>query len=98
MITSTMYDVIRKPVITEKSSAMAELGKYVFIISEDAHKDTLKQVVEFLFTVKVKKINIINVLGKVKYFKGRQGRRSDYKKAIVTLDKGYSIDFTRGVK
>lgn len=92
------YDLIRKPIITEKTAMLNELNKFTFEVLRSAEKPVIKKAVEEIFSVKVKKINIINIKGKVKRFKGRVGKQSDVKKAIVTLEKDYTIDFTGGVK
>lgn len=92
------YDLIKKPIITEKSTILGEQNKYVFEVLPSANKQSLKKTVEEIFNVKVKAVNVLNQKGKVKKFKGVTGRRSDVKKAIVTLEKDYTIDFAGGVK
>lgn len=92
------YDLIKSPVVTEKSTILGENNKYVFKTSFHANKALVKGAVEKIFGVKVKSVNILNQVGKAKRFKGTLGRRSDSKKAIVTLEKGYNIDFSGGVK
>ncbi|HJK86867.1 MAG TPA: 50S ribosomal protein L23 [Candidatus Megaira endosymbiont of Nemacystus decipiens] len=92
------YDLIRKPIITEKSTFLGEQGKYVFEVSKDATKPLIRKAVESIFEVKVTSVNILNQKGKVKKFKGTLGRRPDVKKAIVSLEKGSSIDFSGVVK
>lgn len=84
------YDVIRRPVLTEKSSAL--VGKYVFIVHPDSNKNLVTRAIEAIFGVDVTKINMLNVKGKTKNFKRTVGKRSDYKKALVTLKAGQSID------
>lgn len=91
---SSFYDVIRSPVITEKSSMQGEIGKYVFKVQSDSTKKTIKDSVEALFGVKVTAVNVLNTKGKTKKFKGRKGYTPGYKKAIVTLAEGDSIDLT----
>lgn len=91
------YDVIRKPVITEKSTLMSEQNKVVFQVANDAAKPEIKAAVEALFKVKVTNVNTLNTKGKVKFFRGRKGKRVDVKKAIVTLTEGQSIDVTTGL-
>lgn len=91
------YDAILAPHITEKSTLVAEDGKYIFKVAVDADKAVIKEAVETLFKVKVKKVNTIKVKGKTKRFRGTLGRRSDWKKAIVTLDGDQAIDFTTGL-
>lgn len=93
-----LYDVIERPVITEKSTIAAEQNKVVFKISPTADKKSVKDAVEALFNVKVAKVNTIKTKGKVKRFRGRTGQRSDHRKAIVTLQEGQSIDIASGVK
>lgn len=93
------YDLIRNPVITEKSNILSEQqNKFTFYVADNAEKVSIKMAVEKIFQVKVKKVNIMNVTGKRKRFKGVNGRQSDKKKAIVTLEKDYTIDFTGGIK
>ena len=91
------YDTILSPVITEKSTVVTEYNKVIFRVAIDADKPTIKEAVENLFKVKVTKVNTIKVKGKTKRFKGTLGRRPDYKKAIVTLEDGQSIDITTGL-
>ena len=95
--TARHYDVILSPVITEKATLLSEQNKVVFRVSQDSTKDEIAAAVEELFKVKVTKVNTLNVKGKTKRFRGRIGRRSDVKKAIVTLAEGQSIDITTGL-
>ena len=95
--TARHYDVIRSPIITEKATRLSELNKVVFRVADDASKDEIAAAVEELFKVKVTKVNTLNVKGKTKRFRGVAGRRSDIKKAIVTLAEGQSIDITTGL-
>ena len=97
MPTARHYDTILAPVITEKATLLSEQNKVVFRVAGDASKDEIAAAVEALFKVNVTKVNTINVKGKTKRFRGRIGRRSDVKKAIVTLADGQSIDITTGV-
>jgi large subunit ribosomal protein L23 len=92
-----MYDIIVAPVITEKSQRISEANQVVFRVRGDASKPEIKQAVEGLFNVKVTAVNTLNVKGKVKRFRGTVGRRSDWKKAIVTLAEGQTIDVTTGI-
>ncbi len=92
-----MYDVILAPVVTEKSTQGSEHNQVTFRVPRGATKPEIKAGVEALFGVKVTKVNTINMRGKVKRFKGRLGKRADYKKAIITLAEGDSIDITPGV-
>jgi large subunit ribosomal protein L23 len=91
------YDTILAPVITEKATLLSEHNKVVFRVAADATKDEIAAAVEALFKVNVTKVNTINVKGKTKRFRGHLGRRSDVKKAIVTLAEGQSIDITTGL-
>ena len=91
------YDTILAPVITEKATLLSEQNKVVFRVAGDASKDEIAAAVEALFKVNVTKVNTINVKGKTKRFRGIVGRRSDVKKAIVTLAEGQSIDITTGL-
>lgn len=92
-----LYDVIRRPVVTEKSTAVAEHNKVVFRVATCASKEEIRKAVETIFKVKVTKVNTLNVKGKTKAFRGRLGTRQDYKKAVVTLAEGQNIDLTAGV-
>ena len=96
-VTAAMYDTLVRPVITEKSMIASEAGKVVFIVPLSATKDEVKAAVEAIFNVTVKKVNTIKQYGKVKSFRGHMGRRSDYKKAIITLAEGQNIDVTTGI-
>jgi len=91
------YDVIVSPVITEKATMASEQNKVVFRVSRGASKPEIKAAVEKLFNVKVKSVNTLIRMGKVKTFKGKTGQQSDTKKAVVTLAEGSSIDFTSGL-
>lgn len=91
------YDVIRRPVITEKATLGSENNQVTFEVALDASKPQIKAAVEALFDVKVKRVNTLRQKGKVKRFRGIRGKRPDVKKAIVTLVEGDSIDVTTGV-
>ncbi|SPF77752.1 50S ribosomal protein L23 [Pseudoprimorskyibacter insulae] len=92
-----MYDVIRKPIITEKTTLASENGAVVFEVAIDAAKPQIKEAVESLFNVKVKAVNTTITKGKVKRFRGQLGKRKDVKKAYVTLEEGNTIDVTTGL-
>jgi large subunit ribosomal protein L23 len=92
-----MYDLILRPVITEKSTRGSEHNQVTFRVRKEATKPDIKVAIEELFQVKVKAVNTLNQKGKVKRFRGRPGRRADVKKAIVTLEEGHTIDVTTGV-
>jgi large subunit ribosomal protein L23 len=94
---STNYDVILSPVITEKATKLTEANQVVFRVARDATKPAIAKAVEGLFKVKVKTVNTIVVKGKKKLFRGRPFTRSDFKKAIVTLEEGHQIDITTGL-
>ena len=91
------YDVIRKPIITEKATMASENGAVVFEVAIDANKPSIKQAVEALFGVKVKAVNTTITKGKVKRFRGQLGKRKDVKKAYVTLEEGNTIDVSTGL-
>lgn len=91
------YDVIVSPIITEKSTMASESNQVMFNVAKNATKPEIKQAVEALFGVKVKAVNTLLRKGKVKRFRGMLGKRSDVKKAVVTLVEGQSIDVTTGL-
>jgi large subunit ribosomal protein L23 len=91
------YDVVRGPHITEKSTMMSEHNAVVFRVANDATKPQIKAAIEALFDVKVNKVNTIVQKGKTKKWKGTPYTKSDFKKAIVTLAEGQSIDVTSGI-
>ena len=97
MPTARHYDTIIAPLITEKATLLTEQNKVVFRVAEDATKDEIAAAVEELFKVKVIKVNTLITKGKTKRFKGILGRRSDVKKAIVTLQEGQTIDISTGL-
>ena len=91
------YDVIRKPIITEKATMASEANAVVFEVSIDANKPQIKEAVESLFGVKVKAVNTTITKGKSKRFRGQLGKRKDVKKAYVTLEEGNTIDISTGL-
>ena len=95
--TAKHYDTILAPMITEKATVLSEQNKVVFRVAMDSTKEEIASAVEELFKVKVTKVNTLIQKGKTKRFRGRPGRRSDLKKAIVTLQEGQSIDITTGL-
>lgn len=97
MSTLRHYDVIRNPVVTEKSTMASEHGQVVFDVAMDATKTEIKAAVEALFSVKVKAVNTHVRKGKVKRFRQRLGVRNNVKKAVVTLVDGQSIDISTGI-
>ena len=92
-----LYDKILSPVVTEKSTNLSELNKIVFKVPGGANKKNIKKNIEKIFKVNVTKINIINKQNRTKITRGRKVKVSGYKKAIVTLKKGQSIDLTTGI-
>ena len=91
------YDVIRKPVITEKATMASEANAVVFEVAMASTKPQIKEAIEEVFGVKVKAVNISITKGKHKRFRGRPGTRADVKKAYVTLEEGNTIDVTTGL-
>tara|TARA_B110000037_G_C16758601_1_gene358234 strand:- start:225 stop:518 length:294 start_codon:yes stop_codon:yes gene_type:complete len=90
-------DSIRQPIITEKATNLSEYNKTVFKVDSGANKKTIKKNIEKLFKVNVVKVNIINTKTKKKLKQGKISTKSGYKKAIITLKKGQSIDLTTGI-
>jgi large subunit ribosomal protein L23 len=97
MATARHYDVILTPVITEKATLLTEQNKVVFQVAKDSTKDEIAAAVEELFKVRVIKVNTLITKGKTKRFRGIMGKRSDVKKAIVTLQEGQTIDISTGL-
>ena len=91
------YDVLKMPVITEKSTMVTEFSHYTFEVSRTATKPEIKAAVEHIYKVKVNAVNTLVTKGKKKIFRGRIGQRSDVKKAYVTLAEGQKIDMSSGV-
>jgi len=91
------YDIIRSPVITEKSTMASEQDKVVFNVARNATKSQIRAAVEALFKVKVRGVNTLVRKGKTKRFRGIRGRQSDIKRAVVTLEEGQSIDVSTGL-
>lgn len=94
---SNARDILIRPLITEKTTALMQEGKYVFVVLKKANKIEIGSAVEEIFKVKVEAVNTINVLGKMKRMGRSIGKRSDYKKAIVKLAPGETIEFFEGV-
>jgi large subunit ribosomal protein L23 len=91
------YDVVVKPIITEKAAMASEQGAVVFEVAMSATKPAIKEAVENLFGVKVKAVNTVTTQGKVKRFKGKLGTRRAVQKAYVTLEEGNTIDVSTGL-
>ena len=92
-----LYDQILSPVVTEKSTNLSELNKITFKVRNGSNKKNLKKNIEKIFKVNVTKINIINKQNRTKLTRGKKVKVSGYKKAIITLKKGQSIDLTTGI-
>ena len=92
-----LYDTIVSPLITEKSTNLSSLNKIVFKVIDSANKKNLKKNIEKIFKVNITKINIINKRNRTKFTRGRKVKVKGYKKAIITLKKGQSIDLTTGI-
>ena len=97
MSTERNYDVLVGPLVTEKATMLSEHGQIAFRGRLDATKAEIRRAVENLFDVKVTAVNTLRVKGKTKLFRGRRGRRSDYKKAIITLAEGQNVDYLAGL-
>ena len=97
MTKAALYDVIRKPIITEKATMASEAGAVVFEVAIDSNKPQIKEAVEAVFGVKVKAVNTTITKGKTKRFRGQMGKRKDVKKAYVTLEEGNTIDVSSGL-
>ena len=91
------YEIIRRPIITEKATMASETGTVAFEVSMKSSKKEIKIAIEELFGVKVKAVNTLIMKGKVKRFRGQLGRRRDTKKAYITLEEGNTIDVNTGL-
>ncbi|HAG53472.1 MAG TPA: 50S ribosomal protein L23 [Alphaproteobacteria bacterium] len=91
------YQIIKRPLITEKTTMIAEHNTYTFEVLRNADKVEVKNAIEAIFNVKVEKVNILNQAGKTKRFKGISGKRNDVKKAYVRLQEGQVLDLTAGL-
>ncbi len=92
------YDIIKKPVTTEKSTNLQQFNQYSFIVSKNSNSLEIKKAIEMIFKVKVNKVNTSILRGKGKTFKGQYGFRKDTKRAIVTLAEGNTIDSSLEIK
>ena len=90
--------ILKSPIMTEKSTNLNQFNKYSFIVSRDSNAYEIRQAIENVFKVKVKKINTLILRGKLKSFKGSMGYKKDQKKAIVTLSEGNTIDSSLEIK
>lgn len=91
------YEILRRPVITEKSTFLGEQGQYIFEVARDANKIEIKRAVEEVFRVHVRAVNIIHVAGKMRRFGRTQGRSASWKKAVISLQQGDRIELFEGV-
>ena len=91
-------NIIKKSLMTEKSTNLNQYNQYSFIVSKDSYSNEIKKAIEKIFKVKVTKVNTSIVSGKLKSFKGNLGYKNDFKKAIVTLAEGNTIDSSLGIK
>ena len=96
--TEHAYDIIKKPITTEKSTNLQQFNQYSFVVSKNSNSSEIKNAIEMIFKVKVNKVNTSILRGKGKTFKGQYGFRKDIKKAIVTLDEGNTIDPSLEIK
>ena len=96
--TERAYDIIKKPITTEKSTNLQQFNQYSFVVSKQSNSTEIKYAIETIFKVKVSKVNTSILRGKGKTFKGQYGFRKDTKRAIVTLDEGNTIDTSLEVK
>lgn len=88
------YRVLKEPIISEKSTSLSEEGKYIFKVFPNANKKDIKKAIEDIYKIKVKKVNIINIVPKKKRLGRQEGWKSGYKKAIISLEAGEKIDLT----
>ena len=92
------FSIIKKPITTEKSTNLQQFNQYTFMVSKDSNSNEIKQAIEKIFKVKVTKINTSVIRGKMKSFKGSLGYRKDFKKAVITLKEGNTIDSSLEIK
>ena len=92
------YDIIKRPITTEKSTNLQQYNQYTFVVSKDSNSFEIKHAIEMIFKVKVNKVNTSILSGKGKTFKGQYGIRKDTKRAIITLDEGNTIDSSLEIK
>lgn len=96
MLKAKHCDIILSPVFTEKMTNIADIAKYAFKVDPRANKKDVKEAVEAIFSTKVDNVNILNRKPKNKLFKGKRGRTTTFKRAIVTLEKGKTLDLVSG--
>jgi len=88
------YDIVKSMLRTEKGTQMLPYNKYLFIVDKKANKIEIKKAIEKIYSVKVDKINTVNLKGKKRRIRFKEGKRPDWKKALVTLKKGHTIEIT----
>jgi large subunit ribosomal protein L23 len=98
VLKAKLCDVLVRPLITEKATRASEQNKVMFMIAPTANKTQVRSAVEMLFGVKVAKVNTVSIEGKTKRFRGKEGKRNDIRKAIVTLKAGEKIDLAGGIR
>ena len=92
------YDIIKRPITTEKSTNLQQFNQYTFVVSKNSNSFEIKNAIQMIFKVKVNKVNTSILRGKGKTFKGQYGFRKDIKKAIITLEEGNTIDASLEIK
>ena len=92
------YDIIKRPITTEKSTNLQQFNQYTFVVSKNSNSVEIKNAIQMIFKVKVNKVNTSILRGKGKTFKGQYGFRKDIKKAIITLEEGNTIDSSLEIK
>ena len=92
------FSIIKKPLMTEKSTNLNQYNQYTFIVSKDSYSNEIKKAIEKIFKVKVTKVNTSIMRGKLKSFKGNSGYKNDFKKAVITLAEGNTIDSSLEIK
>ena len=92
------YDIIKRPITTEKSTNLQQFNQYTFVVSKNSNSAEIKNAIQMIFKVKVNKVNTSILRGKGKTFKGQYGFRKDVKKAIITLEEGNTIDSSLEIK
>lgn len=88
----SIYAIIKKPILTEKTKRLAKEGQYVFEVKKDANKKEIKEAIEKIFGVKVEKVRVLKIPSKPRVFRGKLGEKKGYKKAIVKLEEGQKIE------
>ena len=92
------YDIIKRPITTEKSTNLQQFNQYTFVVSKNSNSTEIKNAIQMIFKVKVNNVNTSILRGKGKTFKGQYGFRKDVKRAIITLEEGNTIDSSLEIK